>query len=145
VKSKTFNLAIGGYFAYKSADNSAYSITRILDIDDSAIHYSIYSEKFVEVPIWEDIKLLLPSIDHVPHAIGALLLHWNDVHLIKLAKLELKDLSSYRIYLHEMGGMSEEEIGNYFQDVINLSGKIFEMTLSREEDGSLLRKIKLID
>lgn len=45
----------GGYYSHKEEDGS-YRVFRLLDFNQSAIHYQIYQKHFEHAPTMEEVK-----------------------------------------------------------------------------------------
>ena len=97
----------GGYYASQSEDDDAFTVFRLLDLDQYGYQAALYREKFDKCPAMADVGHLLPFIGHAPIAIGSLL-HARNLKLIGRRPLTHEDLEGYMLYL-DMHDVPAEE------------------------------------
>jgi len=93
------NLKVGGLYVFKNKNNTFY-LTKILVLDDFAVHLRTYSDTFKEKPTdinSENLKIL---IGHAPLDINGFLL--DKPELIKVEEVKESELEGYKIYLEAM-------------------------------------------
>jgi hypothetical protein len=91
----------GGVYATKNKEGQ-YAISKVLEVDDSAVHLRFYNEKFPELPKEIDTSKLTFLIGHAPLAKAGF---YNDApQLIKVEKVSDGELEGYKIYLEAMKG-----------------------------------------
>ncbi|MFL5728905.1 MAG: hypothetical protein ACJ75J_05390 [Cytophagaceae bacterium] len=93
------DLKSGGLYLLKSQD-STYHLTKILVIDDYAVHVRTYSTKFTKKPLKINSDSLDILIGHAPiDKEGFLSGH---PELIKVEEVKDSELEGYKIYLEAM-------------------------------------------
>lgn len=91
----------GGVYATKNKEGQ-YAISKVLEVDDSAVHLRFYNEKFPELPKEIDTSKLTFLIGHAPLAKAGF---FNDQpQLINVEKVSDGELEGYKIYLEAMKG-----------------------------------------
>jgi hypothetical protein len=92
-------LNVGGVYASKNEDGQ-FSITKILALDESAVHVRAYNEKFDTLPTTIDTAELTFLIGHMPMAREGYL---QEEHtLISVEQVSEQELEGYRMYLEAM-------------------------------------------
>ena len=92
-------LRAGGLYASKN-EAGKYTITKILVLDEIAVHARFYNEKFDRIPIELSSSNLTFLIGHVPMAREGFLR--EEQHLIVVEKVSDSELEGYRLYLEAM-------------------------------------------
>lgn len=86
----------------KQDEEGKYTITKILVLDDSAVHVRFYNETFTEVPSKLSTKDLTYMIGHAPLSRAGF--EKEERHLITVEDVSESELEGYRIYLEAMQG-----------------------------------------
>jgi hypothetical protein len=97
----------GGYYASQSGDDDAFTVFRLLDLDQDGYQAALYREKFDKCPTMADVAHHVPFVGHVPMAIGSLL-HERNLKLIGRRPLTDEDLEGYMLFLEHQDVPSEE-------------------------------------
>ena len=93
------NLKVGGLYLIKKAD-STYYITKVLALDDFAVHLRTYKDTFRTKPTNISSENLKVMIGHAPiDKTGFLLDH---PELLKVENVKESELEGYKMYLKEM-------------------------------------------
>jgi len=92
-------LKVGGIYA-STDENGKFTITKILALDDSAVHVRAYNEKFDALPTAIDTAELTFFVGHMPIAREGFLK--DKPTLISVEPVSEKELEGYRIYLEAM-------------------------------------------
>jgi len=92
-------LQVGGLYVVKDKTNSYY-ITKILAMDDFAVHLRTYLNEFTTIPSQISSDTLKVLIGHAPIARKGFLI--DSPSLIKVEKVKESELEGYKIYLEEM-------------------------------------------
>lgn len=90
----------GGVYATKDEDGQ-YSISKVLEFDDSAVHLRFYNEKFASIPSTIDTTKLTFFIGHAPLAVEGFLK--DSPVLIAVESVKDEELEGYKLYLKAMG------------------------------------------
>jgi hypothetical protein len=91
----------GGVYATKNKEGQ-YAISKVLEVDDTAVHLRFYNEKFPEIPKTIDTSKLTYLIGHAPLAKAGF---FNDSpKLIVVENVRDQELEGYKIYLEAMKG-----------------------------------------
>jgi hypothetical protein len=90
---------IGGLYISKKKD-SAYSVCKIIVLDDFAVHLRAYKDKFTEKPKQLNSANLHVSIGHFPIDRKGFLLEHPE--LITVEEVKDAELEGYKIYLEQM-------------------------------------------
>ena len=104
-------IVVGGLYATKNEDGT-YGVTKVLVVDDFAVHLRSYANRFEELPTdnIDPSVLTLGSISdgggfgigHFPLAKEGF---WNDDPMyLKKTPVADDELEGYRMYLEAMGG-----------------------------------------
>lgn len=96
---QTNDLKVGGLYISKNKDNTFY-VSKILALDDFAVHLRIYSDTLKTKPVdinSENLKIL---IGHTPLDINGFLL--DKPELLKVEEVKESELEGYKIYLEAM-------------------------------------------
>jgi hypothetical protein len=140
-KAIDIDVVWGGYYASQSEDDDAFTVFRLLDLDQDGYHAALYREKFDKCPTLADVERLVPFVGHVPMAIGSLL-HERNLKLIGRRPLTHADLEGSMLFLEhhdvpaeERQALSEKLIGFGNQDLVPISVEEVdgEITLSVRE------------
>ncbi len=106
----TREIVVGGLCATKDEDGT-YRVTKVLVVDDFAVHIRIYANRFDELPTDVDPSVLnLGGINSdggfgIGHAPMAKEGFFNDhPQFIKQVPVADEELEGYRLYLEAMGG-----------------------------------------
>jgi hypothetical protein len=97
--STNTNLVVGGLYILKNKDNS-YSISKILAIDNFAVHLRSYSNKFKQEPTQLSSDTLKILIGHAPLDKQGFLV--NNPRLLRTENVKESELEGYSLYLQEM-------------------------------------------
>lgn len=97
---QTNNLKAGGLYLLKNKDSTFY-LTKILVLDDFAVHLRTYSDIFKIRPTGINSEKLKILIGHAPLDINGFLLH--NPELLKVEDVKESELEGYKIYLEAMG------------------------------------------
>lgn len=97
----TVELKAGGIYATKN-ENGKYTLTKILALDDVAVHARFYKEEFDEVPTSISSNDLTFLIGHAPMAREGFLAEHPD--LVTIEPVSDSELEGYRLYLDAMRG-----------------------------------------
>jgi hypothetical protein len=89
----------GGVYATKSEDGQ-FSISKVLECDDFAVHLRFYNEKFASIPTTIDTTKLTFFIGHAPLAVEGFLK--ESPTLISVEPVQEEELDGYRLYLEAM-------------------------------------------
>jgi hypothetical protein len=89
----------GGVYATKN-QNGQYSISKVLEVDEFAVHLRFYNEKFSSVPTDIDTSTLTYLIGHVPLAVEGFLI--EERILITVEDVKEDELEGYKLYLEAM-------------------------------------------
>jgi hypothetical protein len=92
---------VGGVYANKSEDG-AYRITKVLVVDQFAVHIRMYADKFDALPPTIDTSKLKFLIGHAPLAREAFTREPG--MLLKVETVSESELEGYRLYLEAMKG-----------------------------------------
>jgi len=92
-------LKVGGLYIIKKKD-STYSVSKILAIDDFAVHLRMYSNKFQSKPTQLNSVDLDVLIGHAPLDKQGFLI--DKPELLKVEEVKDSELEGYKIYLEEM-------------------------------------------
>ena len=92
---------VGGVYATKTTKGD-YSISKVLAVDDSAVHLRMYSDSFPSIPAAIDTSKLKIAIGHAPFAVEGFAS--DSPSLIVVEKVAEAEMEGYRIYLEAMGG-----------------------------------------
>ena len=98
-KSNLVELKVGGLYITKENDNT-YSVSKILAMDDFAVHLRMYSNKFQTKPTQLSSKELNVLIGHSPLDKQAFLA--ENPELLKIETVDDSELEGYKLYLDEM-------------------------------------------
>lgn len=96
---ETNDLKVGGLYISKNKDNTFY-VSKILALDDFAVHLCTYSDTFKTKPTdinSENLKIL---IGHAPLDINSFLL--DKPELLKVEEVKESESEGYKIYLEAM-------------------------------------------
>ena len=91
----------GGIYAAKN-DEGRYTLTKILALDDMAVHVRFYNEVFDELPANVSSGDLSFMIGQAPLALEGFLAEKQE--LVAVEDVSESELDGYRIYLEAMGG-----------------------------------------
>jgi hypothetical protein len=98
-KNTENGLVVGGLYTSQNKDGS-YGVTKIIALDEFAVHVRMYSNKFDAKPTKEiDAKELKSFIGHAPMAKEGFLL--DKPELLKVEKVAKNELEGYRLYLQQ--------------------------------------------
>ena len=92
-------LVVGGLYLSQN-ENGTFGVTKILALDDFAVHIRMYSEEFKTKPTDLNSADLTFLIGHAPLAIEGFLL--DKPELLKVEKVSEEELEGYNFYLEEM-------------------------------------------
>jgi hypothetical protein len=98
-ENKSDDLAVGGLYLFLNDDGS-YDVSKVLAVDEFAVHVRLYSDKFETKPKdlnSADLKFL---IGHAPMAKEGFL--EGQPELLKVEKVSEEELEGYNYYLDEM-------------------------------------------
>ena len=98
-KEQTSDLKVGGLYLFQNEDKTYY-LTKILVIDDFAVHVRTYSDNFKTKPNdinSENVKIL---IGHAPIDKNGFLI--DKPELLKVEKVKESELEGYKMYLEAM-------------------------------------------
>lgn len=93
------NLKVGGIYLLKNNDNTFY-LTKILVLDDFAVHLRTYRDTFRTKPSdinTENLKIL---IGHAPLDVNGFLV--DNPELLKVEDVKESELEGYKMYLEAM-------------------------------------------
>lgn len=93
------NLRVGGLYLFKKKDNTYY-LTKVLVLDDFAVHLRTYRDTFKTKPTdinSENLKIL---IGHAPLDKSGFLL--DKPELLKVEEVKESELEGYKMYLDAM-------------------------------------------
>ncbi|PCJ65630.1 MAG: hypothetical protein COA58_09500 [Bacteroidetes bacterium] len=96
---KTKDLVAGGLYLSKNKDGN-FEVSKILALDEFAVHVRLYSEEFTEKPTDLNSADLKFMIGHVPMAKEGFLL--GKPELLKIENISEDELEGYRMYLNAM-------------------------------------------
>ena len=113
------DIAWGGIYTSKSEDSDSYGVFRLLDFNQEAYHASLYTEKFVARPTFDEVRELSPFIGHAPIDTRALF-NETDLTLLGSTPLSQVDFDGYSIYL-EHHGVPSGEIEDLIAKLIHFS------------------------
>lgn len=99
MKSGNPKLTVGGIYGTRDKDGS-WKLSRVLALDDHAVHLRLYSDRFTELPKDVDLKNLHWVIGHVPLARAGF--ENESPVLIKVVPVADDELEGYRYYLEAM-------------------------------------------
>jgi hypothetical protein len=94
-------LMTGGIYAAKN-DEGKYTLTKILVLDDLAVHARFYNEEFDDLPTTVSSDDLTFLIGHAPLAREGFLSEHRD--LVTVEDVSESELEGYRLYLEAMRG-----------------------------------------
>ena len=94
-KNTDKDLEVGGLYASQNKDGS-YSVTKIIALDEVAVHIKMYSNKFEAIPEDIDAEKLQTFIGHAPMAREGFLL--DSPKLLKVEKVTESELEGYNYY-----------------------------------------------
>ena len=94
-------IKIGGIYAAKN-DEGKYTLTKILALDDVAVHARLYNEEFDELPTSVTSNDLTFLIGHAPMAREGFLAEHRD--LVTVEPVTDSELEGYRLYVESMRG-----------------------------------------
>lgn len=97
----SMELKAGGIYAAKN-ENGKYTLTKLLALDDVAVHVRFYNEEFDEVPTRISSNDLTFFIGHAPMAREGFLTEHPD--LVAVEPVSDSELEGYRMYLDAMRG-----------------------------------------
>ena len=101
ISSNKTDIQRGGVYATKNKDGT-YAISKVLELDDSAVHLRFFNEKFPTIPQKIETAKLTYLIGHAPLAKKGF---WNDSPtLITVEPVSEDELAGYKIYLEAMSG-----------------------------------------
>ena len=91
---------VGGIYLTLDEDGT-YSASKVLALDDQAVHIRFYGNRFASMP--EDLSSdsLISMFGHVPMAREGFMM--DPPKLLKVEKVSEEELSGYRVYLEAMG------------------------------------------
>ena len=92
-------LQVGGLYFFKNSDSS-YSISKILVLDDFAVHLRTYKEKFQSKPKEINSSNLHILIGHAPLDKKGFLA--DNPQLLKIEEVKDVELEGYKMYLEAM-------------------------------------------
>lgn len=98
-KMSSTTLKVGGVYASKGEDGK-FSITKILALDEFAVHVRSYNEKLDTLPSTINTAELTLFIGHMPIAREGFLR--EKPTLISVEQVSEEELEGYRIYLEAM-------------------------------------------
>lgn len=101
-----FEAQIGGYYTYKNKDGG-WSIFRMLDFADNAIHCALYRETFDHKPNLEEAKSARPFVLHAP-VHKATLFSDEDLTLLGAKPVEASDLEGMVTYMQQTSYTAEQ-------------------------------------
>jgi len=93
------DLKVGGLYLTKNEDSS-YSVSKVLAIDDFAVHLRMYSNKFKTKPTQLNSSDLDILIGHSPLDKQGFLS--ENPELLKVEDVKDSELEGYKLYLEEM-------------------------------------------
>lgn len=96
---QTSDLKVGGLYILKNKDNTYY-LTKVLVIDDFAIHIRTYKQIFKTKPIDVNSDTLKFLIGHAPLDKTGFLI--DKPELLKVEKVKDSELEGYKMYLEAM-------------------------------------------
>jgi len=91
-------LVVGGLYTSQNKDGS-YGITKIIALDEFAVHVRMYSNTFDTKPNDVNSKDLNSFIGHAPMAKEGFLL--DSPELLKVEKVAASELEGYKLYLQQ--------------------------------------------
>lgn len=94
------DLKVGGLYLFKNKDNTYY-LTKILVLDDYAVHLRTYRDTFQTKPTAVNSENLKILIGHAPLDKNGFLI--DKPELIKIEEVKESELEGYKIYLEAMG------------------------------------------
>ena len=97
-KNTENGLVVGGMYTSQNEDGS-YGITKILALDEFAVHVRMYSNKFDTKPKDVNSKDLNSFIGHAPMAKEGFLL--GNPELLKVEKVTESELEGYKYYMRQ--------------------------------------------
>jgi hypothetical protein len=92
-------LQTGGLYLYRNAD-STYSVSKIIAMDDFAVHVRMYSDTFNTKPLQLNSADLHVLVGHSPISKEGFSL--DKPELLKIEPVKESELEGYKIYLEEM-------------------------------------------
>jgi hypothetical protein len=98
-KSSKVELKVGGLYLLKNEDSSYY-VSKILAIDNFALHLRTYSNKFTKRPDQINSAVLDILIGHAPLDKDGFLI--SAPELLKVEEVKDSELEGYKLYLEEM-------------------------------------------
>lgn len=96
---KTDDLKVGGLYLFQNEDKTYY-LTKILVIDDFAVHVRTYSNNFKIKPTEINSDNLKILIGHAPMDKNGFLI--DKPELLKVETVKESELEGYKMYLEEM-------------------------------------------
>lgn len=130
-----FDLAWGGYYTAKG-EAGDWGIFRLLDFNNEAYHAALFSERFPDVPVLEDVAALQPTIGHAPIAAGQLLNF--PPTLVGAKPLDADSLVGYGMYLEHAAGLPASEIETFMERLIGYSHQPhMRLELGLDDQGEL--------
>jgi hypothetical protein len=94
------DLKVGGLYLIKNKNNTFY-LTKVLAVDNFAVHLRTYADKFKTKPTELNSDNLKILIGHAPLDKSGFLV--DKPELIKIEKVSEKELEGYKLYLESMG------------------------------------------
>ena len=98
-KVQVDDLKVGGLYLFQNEDET-YFLTKILVVDDSAVHICRYENNFKVKPIDINSDTLKILYGHTPMDKNGYLI--DNLQLIKVEKIKDSELEGYKIYLETM-------------------------------------------
>ena len=98
-ESATNELKTGGIYATRN-DEGKYSLSKILVLEDEAIHIRLYNEEFDEIPKSVSSDDLTFLLGHAPMARKGFLS--DDPKFVTLESVSDSELAGYRMYIDAM-------------------------------------------
>ena len=97
--SKNTELKVGGLYISKS-ENGKYSVSKIIAMDNFAVHVRMYADEFQTKPTQLSSTNLKVLIGHAPMDAKGFLA--ENPELLKIEEVKDSELEGYKMYLEEM-------------------------------------------